>query len=127
MRQLYYSQNTRILFLLLATVWLSGCAASKTTYSPIGRWNYTVVDTPYGDVSGVITIDQYNGQYTGSLESSLGSSSLKNLAIQGNELSTVMDLQGMELGMKGTFKGDTFSGQVAAGYDRYPIRASRNR
>ena len=126
MQQLYYARSVSF-FLFVSIIWLGGCAASKVSYSPIGKWNYTVADTPYGDVSGLITIDQYNGRYTGTLESSLGSSALKNLNIQGNKLSTMMDLQGTELGMKGTFKGDTFSGQVVAGYDRYPIRASRNR
>ncbi len=127
MQQLYYVRSVSFFSLVVSIFLFEGCAASRTSYSPIGKWNYTVTDTPYGDVSGVITIDQYNGRYTGSLESSLGASSLKKLNIQGNELSSMMDLQGTELGMKGTFKGDTFSGQVVAGYDRYPIRASRNR
>ncbi len=112
---------------LLATLLLAvGCAASKVAKnSPAGAWEYTVKNTPNGDVSGTMTIQQDGEVYTGSLSSTAGTIDLSDVSIEDNTLSSRFTMQGTPLRLTGDFSGDTFTGSVDAGGQSFPVEATR--
>lgn len=112
--------------LSFALIWLTGCASSKTmAYDPAGTWNYTVTGTPNGDVNGKLILSKNGDNYTGEMQSAEGSASLDNLQIEDQKLTANLNYQGMDLTVSGTFEGDNFDGEVAAGYDSFDMTASR--
>jgi hypothetical protein len=94
-------------------------------YDPSGNWNYTVTGTPNGTVEGTMTITKNGDSYSGELQSPIGSTNLNNLEIEGQTLSADFDYSGTEIQMSGTFEGDSFNGEVAAGYDSFDMTANR--
>jgi len=124
MRQFLSYSFTAVLS--LAIIWLAGCASSKSmAYDPSGNWNYTVTGTPNGTVEGTMTITKNGDSYSGELQSPIGSTNLNNLKIEGQTLSADFYYSGTEIQMSGTFDGDSFDGEVAAGYDSFDITANR--
>ncbi|WPP48583.1 hypothetical protein [Catalinimonas niigatensis] len=118
-------QQTAFVFLMAAL--LSACASSKqAANSPVGTWDYMVKNTPYGDVQGQMMISQDDDGYTGEIRSNRGTISLKDISIEGNQLNSTAMLDGTQLDVKGTFEGDTFTGEISAGgNDTFPMTASR--
>jgi len=124
MRQFLSYSFTAVLS--LAIIWLAGCASSKSmAYDPSGNWNYTVTGTPNGTVEGTMTITKNGDSYSGELQSPIGSTNLNNLKIEGQTLSADFYYSGTEIQMSGTFDGDSFDGEVAAGYDSFDMTANR--
>ncbi len=124
MRKLVSFSLTAVLS--LSIIWLAGCASSKSmAYDPSGNWNYTVTGTPNGTVEGTMTITKNGDSYSGELQSPIGSTNLNNLEIEGQTLSADFDYSGTEIQMSGTFEGDSFNGEVAAGYDSFDMTANR--
>ncbi len=112
--------------LFVALLWVSSCASSKTmVYDPAGTWNYSVTGTPNGTVDGTLVISKNGDAYAGELRSSQGNIALDDLMIEGQALNATFDYSGTELTMNGVFEGDTFDGEVAAGYDSFDMTASR--
>ncbi|MGB3588167.1 MAG: hypothetical protein WBA23_16580 [Tunicatimonas sp.] len=112
--------------LFIALLWMTSCASSKTmAYDPAGTWNYSVTGTPNGTVDGTFVISKNGDAYAGELRSSQGNITLEDLTIEGQALKAVFDYSGTELTMNGMFEGDTFDGEVAAGYDSFDMTASR--
>ena len=109
------------LFLLV-----TGCAASRVAKnSPAGAWDYTVKNTPNGDVSGTMNIEQDGEEYTGSLATESGSIDLQNVTIEDGKMSSTFNYQGTPLEMTGTFSEDAFTGSVGAGGQSFPVEATR--
>ena len=112
--------------LFVALLWVTSCASSKTmTYDPAGTWNYTVTGTPGGTVDGTLVISKNGDAYAGEIRSPQGNIALDDLMIEGQALKATFDYSGTELTMNGTFEGDSFNGEVAAGYDSFDMTASR--
>ncbi len=125
MKTLVSFSLTSILF--VALLWLASCASSKTmAYDPAGTWNYSVTGTPNGTVDGTMIISKNGDNYTGEMQSSLGNAAMDNLKIEDNALNASLYFQGTELSVNGTFEGDTFDGEVVAGYDSFGMTASRS-
>ncbi|WKN40467.1 hypothetical protein [Tunicatimonas pelagia] len=125
MKTLVSFSLTSVLF--VALLWLTSCASSKTmTYDPAGTWNYTVTGTPSGTVDGTMVISKNGDSYTGEMQSALGNAALDNLKIEDNALNASLYFQGTELNVTGTFEGNTFDGEVVAGYDSFGMTASRS-
>ncbi|WKN32720.1 hypothetical protein PZB74_05095 [Porifericola rhodea] len=115
------------LFCLFIFALLSACASSKqAANSPVGTWDYTVKNTPYGDVKGQMIITQSGDTYQGELRSEMGSLKLEDLNIEENQLNSTAMMDGNKLAVEGSFEGDSFNGKVvASSYDSYPMSASR--
>ena len=47
--------------------------------------------------------------------------------IEENKLTGKFDYDGAPLGIKGVFEGEKFSGQITAGYDGFPMTATRTK
>lgn len=120
-------QMRQAAFLLLTLAFLSACASSRqAANSPVGTWDFTVKNTPYGNVQGQMIIEQDGDGYAGELRSSQGTVDLKNIQINEGQLTSTFLMDGNNLSLEGAFEEDSFSGKVAAGsYDSYPITASR--
>lgn len=141
----------RFLIVMIAVSLLAGCAASKKTASAnttepvvmdkpaekeesnmsaahpsVGEWEYLIQGLPDGDTKGTLSIKNEDGKYVGTVQSELGSITLKNLVIDNKELKNAsFEAQGYSIGMSGTFEGDNFKGKIsAAGYD-FPMTATR--
>ncbi len=109
-----------------ALLFMGGCAASKVSQnSPAGAWNYTVKNTPEGNLSGTMNILQNGDGYTGNLSSNAGTVDLSNVTIEDNQLSSNFYMQGTNIQLIGTFSGNTFTGSVDAGGQSFPIEATR--
>ena len=112
--------------LLIALVFLAGCAASNVAKNgPSGAWEYTVKNTPNGDVSGTMNIMQEGDGYTGNLTTSSGSIDLNNLTIEEGKMSSSFNYQGTPLELTGDFSEDSFTGNVGAGGQSFPVEATR--
>ncbi len=122
-------RNKNALYSLMLLALLGGmasCAASRTTaYTPAGEWNYTVRDTPYGNMQGTMIISGQKDSYEGTLRVEGESAPLDNLTIEGDTLNSTSNFDGNSLTVTGVFEGDTFTGEVTAAGSRFPISASR--
>ena len=113
-------------FLIIFAVLLVGCATSKMAKnSPNGDWDYTVMNTPDGDVTGTMTIQQNGEGYTGTLTSPAGTTELNNVTVEDQQLSSSFYYQGTPLQLSGSFSGDTFTGSVDADGQSFPMEAIR--
>ncbi len=119
-------------YLALFTVLLCcyGCATSNASKqdaknSPVGAWEYTVKNTPNGNVSGTMNIKQDGEAYSGNLSTNSGSIDLNNVTIVDNQFSSNFNFQGTPLQFKGAFEGDSFAGTVDTGGQSFPVEAIR--
>ncbi len=105
---------------------LAGCATAKMAKnSPSGAWNYTVMNTPDGNVTGTMTIQQEGEGYTGTLTSPAGTTELNNVTVEDQQLSSSFYYQGTPLRLSGSFSGDTFTGSVDGGGQSFSMEATR--
>lgn len=117
---------TYVVFCAVLFFFMGGCAASKMAKNnPEGTWNYTVKNTPDGNLTGTMSIQQNGEGYTGNLSSDAGKVDLNNVTIEDNQLSSNFYIQGTYLELKGAFTGDTFTGSVDAGGQSFPVEAIR--
>ena len=104
----------------------TGCATKKAMDPAIGAWEYVVSGTPDGDVSGTMYIAKEGESYTGNLNSSNGNLTLSNITIEDGKMQSEFDFQGYTLDLKGTFEGDSFTGNVSLDdYTEFPIKATK--
>lgn len=127
------------LTLCLAVIFLGACSSTKSAgststaktkakkgaYSPLGSWAYTVSGTPEGDRSGVMVLSQEGDTYSAKLVLDGNEAPLKNVKVVDNKLTAILDYQGYDLDVIGTFEGDNFKGSVGLGYDTFPMTATR--
>ena len=120
--------NLYTLSAIVAAFLMFSCAATKTAkVNPyIGDWAYTA-ETPNGDLSVVMTINETEGVYSGLLSSDMGSVDLNDLKIEDGALSASFDIQGYTIPMKGTFDGDTFTGSSSIDGNEMPINATKKK
>jgi len=123
-----------LLVILAGFIW-AGCATTKTastskTTAPAeasyaGDWDYTVADTPNGDVSGVMVLTKTEAGYEGKMESDMGELVLNDLTIVDNKLKATFEVQGMELEVAGTFEGSVYKGTVGLDDNVFPMNATK--
>ena len=112
--------------LLICFSLLAACSASKKlANSVVGTWNYTISDTPYGDVAGVMNIAKAGDGYAGTLTTDEGTLELKNVKISDSKLTCTFTAQGYDLDMDGTFEGDSFKGEVGVDFNTFDMTATK--
>ena len=111
-------QTIRYILYIILTVFFAGCAATKVT-SPnyVGRWNYEI-DTPQGRQSGWIILNQEGKEVTGSINSDMGSTDLRDLKIENNVLTANFYAFDMDMDLSGEFVDDVLNAKVMVqGYE----------
>lgn len=127
MKMIYLKKFRQAGIMLLLVCLFTACATSRqAANSPLGSWDFIVKNTPYGNVQGQMVIEQQGDAYTGELRSDQGNVSLKNINISDKQLTSNFMMDGNNLSLKGSFEGDTFTGEVGAGgSNSFPITANR--
>lgn len=118
------------LLIIITLIVVSSCVGSKkVVYSPVGAWEYTVIGTPNGDASGIMTLTKTDDGLEGTFNSpQYGESNMENLLFNAEtkEITCEFYLSGIDLLLKGTFEGDTFDGNIDAGQNgAFPMTANR--
>lgn len=113
-------------FLLSLFFMLSSCSTGKKlVYTPAGNWEYSVKGTPMGDMEGTFVLSNESGKFSGYFDTEEGRGEMKDLTVDGNNMSCKFNAFGYSVDMKGLFEGESFSGTVSAqGYD-FPVTAIR--
>lgn len=109
-------KNSQIIFGLITLFLVTSCGSSKTAkVDPyIGAWSLLIEDTPQGDVSSTLSIlKNEEGQYSGTLNSDMGTFKLNNFKIADNKLSGVFAVQDMDFDLTGSFEDTFFKGFVS--------------
>ncbi len=118
-------KNLSYLLIVFSGMLLACTATKKIAYSPLGNWDYTVRDTPNGDVSGTLVLSKDGEQYKGVLQSSMGSVDLENVKVEDNQLRGTFEMEGYELELIGTFAGEELEGTVGFEGYTFPLKGSR--
>lgn len=121
--------KAKIILLSLSMLFLlAGCASMKNRWTPVGTWEYLVTNTPDGDASGTLIITMSKEEYAGVLHSTnYGDAEISNFLInEEHALSGSFNMAGYDFYLKGTFDGDTFTGQVESSIaEPFPMTAKR--
>jgi len=97
-----------------------------TTESIEGAWDYTVAFSPKNKNYGTMTIEKAGGAYTGSLVSfNRAPIPLDSGVMTENTLTSNITFRGKPATLKGKFISDTFSGNIIASNDTFPVNATR--
>jgi hypothetical protein len=121
--------NLYTLSAIVAAFLMFSCAATKTAkVNPyVGDWAYTA-ETPNGNLDVVMTINEAEGVYSGTLSTDMGSGDLSDLKIDDDgKMTATFDYQGYTIQMKGTFDGDVFTGSSSVDTYEMPINAIRKK
>jgi len=90
-----------------------------------GSWKYSV-DTPDGSYTGLIVLESADGVYTGEMRSDEGIiMKLKDLEVEGNDISFNITVQGYQVDFDGTFKGDTLESSASVEGMEFPVLAKK--
>ena len=116
----------RPLALLLVGLVIVGCSQStaggaaparpgpapppEPVLDPVGEYDYQT-EAMGAPISGTMTITGSPGAYTGSMTSDMGAISLRDIKVEGNELSAVGDSPDFVVFFVLVFEGDTFTGE----------------
>ena len=107
--------------LCLVVLFLSACQQN----TPEGVWDYEI-DFGEDQSQGTMKLINTKGTTEGSLISlDDGRFTLENLVVNGDNLSSDFTLFGNEAILKGSFKGETFSGKVKVEEEEFPFTAKK--
>lgn len=118
-------KNPFYVFILSLCLLVACTATKKVVYNPVGNWDYTVSNTPNGDVTGTLVLSKTGNTYKAVLQSPMGDVDLNNVKVEDNQLSGTFDMQGYELELKGSFEGENLQGTIGADGNTFPLKASR--
>jgi|SRR5690554_2331638 hypothetical protein len=125
---------TRFVFVLAAVTLLSACASTRVPVeeSVVGAWTFTVFNTPNGDVTGEFIIAEENGEYTGTITSSVtqGASPIREFVFQDQHITftTRVQAEGSTLVTKAKLslaQGEILGIMNIEGVGMYPVKATR--
>jgi hypothetical protein len=93
-----------------------------------GSWN-TVVSSPMGDQSAVLTVKSSGDTFTGTWAGAMGTDEIKDGKVDGDQLTWKADVtvpMPMTLDCSATVDGDSMSGTVTAGaFGSFPLKGTR--
>ena len=82
----------------------------EPTLDPVGIYDFTT-DVEGQTIAGTITITGSPGAYSGSVTSDMGTISLRNIVVDGMDLTFVGDSPDFTVAFALTFSGDSFTGE----------------
>ena len=113
-----------ILTPLIIILW-TGCATTKvTTPNYIGRWNYEL-DTPQGRVTGWIILNQDDNDVTGTINSDMGSTDLRELKIEDNHMTATFNAFDMDMDITGEFVENKLNAKIMVQGYELPFTATK--
>ncbi len=86
----------------------------EPTLDPVGTYDF-MTDVEGQTITGTMTITGSPGAYSGSITSDMGAISLRNIVIDGMDLTFVGDSPDFTVAFALTFSGDSFTGEWDAG------------
>lgn len=106
------------------------CVACGTTsklpaWSPVGSYDYTVEDTPMGNVTGVLMIDKNGEGYTAKMVSPQGAIDMDNVEVMDKKLTCKFEFDGTPMEVEGNFEGTEFKGVILSGFGNFPLTATK--
>ena len=105
-------------------VW-TGCATTKvTTPNYVGRWNYEL-DTPQGRVVGWIIINQEGKDVSGTINSDMGATDLRELKIEDSYMTANFYAFDMDMDIAGEFVEDKLNAKIIVQGYELPFTATR--
>jgi hypothetical protein len=120
-------QINRFISYVLLTLIFAGCAASRvTTPNYIGRWDYEI-DTPQGRQSGWIILNQEGKEVTGTINSDMGSTDLRDLKIENNIMTANFNAFDMDMDLSGEFAEDVLNAKIVVQGYELPFTATKAR
>jgi hypothetical protein len=110
---------------ILLTVFYVGCATTKvTTPNYVGRWNYEI-DTPQGRQTGWIILNKEGKEVTGSINSDMGSTDLRDLKIENNIMTANFYAFDMDMDLSGEFAQDVLNAKIIVQGYEIPFTANK--
>ena len=125
---------TYLLVCVLAGGLIAGCASSAKVAapSPVGEWDYTILNTPQGDATGTMMIDAEGGAYSGEISSEMLGQvvSMTDVAFTDStfKFKATFDAGGQLIDTisRMTLQGSTMKGTMeVAGFGQFDITAMR--
>jgi hypothetical protein len=114
----------KIILLSLAFL-ITGMSAENVVLGDYtGTWEYKV-ETPEGPYKGAIVLEKGDRGYKGHLDTDVGKIDIKDLKIEGDKISFSVSVQGFNVGIKGTFEGETLSCTASVEGMQLPLIAKR--
>ena len=111
---------TICIFLLILS-----CSGNSSGDEYMGVWQFTVKNTPNGDITGVMTLGKSGQEYSGKLSSYQGSTDLTDISFQNNKIKCGFYMGDNYLSISGKFDEDTFEGIVESETESFPMQAIR--
>jgi hypothetical protein len=119
------SKIIQLSMLIILTLILTYCATSRvTTPNYIGRWDYEM-DTPQGSFNGWIILNQDGKEVTGTINSDMGSTELRDLKIEDNILSANFYAFDMDMDLSGEFVEDILNAKIMVQGYEMPFTATK--
>lgn len=105
-----------------------GCTSTKKALSSyVGTWNYTVYNTPEGNITDIFRIDQVNDQLKGEFRLMGYSLEMEDLQIADNKLTANVSVEGYKAQLTGEFTKDVFKGKARVDYNEFRIEATKSK
>jgi len=92
----------------------------------VGSWAYSV-ETPDGVYEGKLIFEKSDEGYTGKLQSYSGTASMKNLKVEGDNVSFSAEAEGFYVTIKGKIDGDSFTGEVTVEDQYFTMKAKKEK
>jgi hypothetical protein len=121
-----------LFFFALGAFVLSSCASTKSTStapSPAGNWDYSITDTPQGNFSGVLVIQQVNDGYTAKLTGDTGDAPIEKYVYDKTTMKMTgeFDYSGNLVLWDAIMVGDEITGTMSTGGMGFPFKATRKK
>ena len=87
----------------------------------VGTWDYEVTDTPNGDYDGQLVIEKDGKSYKGKMVAEGGSQDLRDLKIEGDNISFKIYAEGFDCSISLTREGNSLKGKVKVDGETYPM------
>ena len=109
--------------LLVITLAIGSCSASKKITNPfLGSWDYTIANTPMGDVNGELVFTESEEKaISGLMMSDQGTLDMNNVQIEGNTISGDLMFEGTPLKMEASLEGTQMTGMIRSEFGDFPI------
>ena len=91
----------------------------------MGAWQFTLKDTPNGTITGVITLSKSDQNYSGTIESSEGSASLRDISFENDNFQAIFYMADNNITISGKFDENTFEGVIKVQSETFPLQATR--
>ena len=122
------SFSTKTLFTLIVIAILTSCASAKVAKTPAGNWNFTVTETPYGEIKGELKIAANGKAWTARMKSMGEDKPFDQFLFDAKtgKVTGSFYFQGNPVNFDAVVEGNTMKGAMSAGGSDFPFNGSRS-